>query len=178
MNIWLKEITSEDGKEYYDILMELSSYKDAYAKPLWDDEMSLENFEYFKQVRLKMKDASNIPESVMPTSTYWIMNESEPIGYATLKHKIDPNKPGGHFGCCLIKRYQNKGIGSLVADELSRIAFEDLGIEEVIYTSKNENIQSQKSVDKIGATLIGIHDGYHFYSVDLRKKFNKEGRNV
>ena len=141
MNIWLKEITLEDGKEYYDILMELSSYKDAYAKPLPDDEMSLEDFEYFKQVRLKMKDASNIPESVMPTSTYWIMNESEPIGYATLKHKIDPNKPGGHFGCCLIKRYQNKGIGSDIIRDTGNY-LKQLGYKKVRLGVDKENPQS------------------------------------
>ena len=60
-------------------------------------------------------------------------------------------------------------LGSIVADELSRIAYEELGIEEVVYTSKNENIQSQKSIEKLGGTLVGIRDGYHFYTINLQK---------
>jgi len=177
MNIWLKEISLDDDKKFCDLLIELANYQDVFARPVPND-FTYDDYEYFKKTRVRMANNDNLPSNVVPTNTYWVMNDNEPIGYATLKHEVDEFVPGGHFGCCLIKGFQNKGIGSLVAEELSRIAFEELGIEEVIYTSKNENVQSQKSVDKIGATLIGIHDGYHFYSVSLREKFNKEGRNV
>ena len=79
-------------------------------------------------------------------------------------------KPGGHFGCCLIKEYQNRGVGSIVSRELSKIAYEVLGIEEVLFTSKDENIQSQKSVEKMGGRLICTHDGYHFYMMNIKEK--------
>ena len=118
-----------------------------------------------------MAKEDNLPSNVFPTSTYWVMDEDIPIGYATLKHKIDENKPGGHLGCCLKKEYQNKGIGTIVSNQLSQIAYYDLDIKELVYTSKNENIQSQKSLEKIGAELTSIHDGYHFYKVDLEKKY-------
>jgi len=177
MNVWLKEISLKDDKTYYDLLMELSNYKDVYARPVQGD-MEFSEFEYFKQARVDMKNGESLPEGVMPTTTYWVMEENLPIGYATLKHQIDLNSPGGHFGLCLKKEWQNKGIGSIVSELLSRIAYEDLGIKEVVYTAKEENKQSQRSLEKIGATLISIHDGYHFYSVDLSKKYKKEGRKV
>ena len=34
MNIWLKELSIDDDKEYYELLNELSSYDNVYAKPL------------------------------------------------------------------------------------------------------------------------------------------------
>lgn len=172
-NIWLKEVSLEDDDRYFHLLVELANYEDAYAHPVPSD-FSYEDYPYFKVARVKMATNDNLPANVMPTSTFWVMDKEEPIGYATLKHKIDENKPGGHLGCCLKKDYQNRGIGSVVADNLSRIAYEDLGITELIYTSKNENIQSQKSLQKIGATFVSIHDGYHFYKVDLAKKFEGE----
>ena len=52
-----------------------------------------------------------------------------------------------------------------------READNQLGINEVVFTSKDENIQSQRSVDKIGATLFKVQDGYRFYALDLEKKF-------
>ena len=43
---------------------------------------------------------------------------------------------------------------------------------------KNENIQSQKSIENIGGKLIGVHNGYHFYSVNIKDKYKLEGRNI
>ena len=175
MNIYLKQIELSDGKEYCDLLMELSHYKDAYAKPVPSD-FEENEFEDFKRNRIRMRENDNLPSYVVPTSTYWVMCNDEVIGYATLKHQIDVNKVGGHFGCCLKKEYQNKGIGNVVADLLSHIAYYELKIDEVIYTAKDENIQSQKSIEKIGGKLIGTHNGYHFYSVSLKDKYELEGR--
>jgi RimJ/RimL family protein N-acetyltransferase len=104
------------------------------------------------------------------------MNDFSPIGYATLKHKVDLSKPGGHFGCCLKKEYQNQGIGGIVAELLSDIALNDLGIEEVIFTSKSENEQSKRSVAKIGGTLIKVENGYHFYKVNIKEKLEQLGK--
>lgn len=177
MNIWLKEIDINDDEKYCDLLIELANYNDVYARPVPND-FSKEDFEFFKKVRIQMASGVNLPKNIDQTTTYFVMNDNEPIGYATLKHKVDISKPGGHIGCCLKKDYQNKGIGRIVSEQLSSIAYNDLGIEKLIYTSKNENLQSQRSLDKIGATLISIHDGYHFYEVDLEKKYSEEGKKL
>ena len=172
MNIWLKPIELEDGPEYCELLIELARYPDVFARPVPTD-FEQSEFSSFKETRINMS-LSSIRPGIPQTNTYWVMDDVSPIGYATLKHEVDLSKPGGHFGCCLKKDYQNKGIGSIVADLLSQIAYEDLGIQEAIYTSKSENIQSQRSVDKIGGTLIKVENGYHFYKVNLKEKIKKE----
>ena len=172
-DIWLKPLEIEDGKQYCDLLIELANYKNAFARPVPSDFM-YDDFEKFKSTRVKMITGEVSGKKVVPTNTYWVMYSNIPIGYATLKHEAAYDKPGGHIGCCLKKEYQNQGIGTIVSDILSDIAYNDLGITELIYSSKNENVQSQKSVDKIGGTLVTINNGYHFYKVDLEKKFNKE----
>lgn len=176
MNIWLKEIELNDDKRFCDLLIELANYKDVYARPVPND-FTYNDYEGFKEMRIRMSKDENLLSNVLPTSTYWVMESDIPIGYATLKHKVD-NRPGGHFGCCLKKEYQNKGIGTIVSNELSKIAFYDLGIEEVIYTAKNENDQSKKSLENIGAELVNVHDGYHFYKVNLKEKFEDKERRI
>ena len=173
--IWLKEVSVNDGEEFCDLLIELANYDEAYAKPVPGD-FSKDDFQSFKEARVQMALGENLPSYVVPTSTYWIMDQNEAIGYATLKHWVDPNKPGGHLGCCLKRSHQNQGLGTIVANKLSEIAYNNLGITELVYTSKDENIQSQKSLEKIGAKLVSTHDGYHFYVVDLSKKYGKEER--
>jgi len=173
MNIWLKEVELEDDKRYCDLLIELANYENAYAHPVPSD-FTYDDYEIFKKVRISMTVDSEENKTIV--NTYWVMDDNIPIGYATLRRKFDIDKPGGHLGCCLKKEYQNKGIGSIVSNMLSVIAYNDYNIEKLIYTAKNENIQSQRSIDKIGGVLIDIHDGYHFYEVDLTKKFNIDGR--
>lgn len=173
MNIWLKEITIEDGQEFCNCLLELARYEDAYARPVPND-FAAEEFEGFKKTRVRMFNGIEERPNIPKTNTYWVMEDTKPIGYATLKHTVDYTKPGGHFGCCLLKEYQNKGIGTIVSRLLSEIAINSLGLEEVLFTSKNENIQSQKSVEKMGGKLIGIHDGYHFYMMNIKEKMYEE----
>jgi len=177
MNIWLKELEINDGVEYLELLNELSSYKDVYAKPI-PEPITKEDYIDFKKFRIRMMLNDNLPEKIVQTSTYWVMKDSTPIGYATLKHKVLENTTGGHFGCCLRKEYQNRGIGSIVSQLLSKIAYEDLEIEEIIYTAKKENIHIQKSLKNIGATFFKEENDYYYYKVDLKKKFNKEGRKL
>ena len=175
MNIWLKELELNDNEKFCNLLIELANYENVYARPVPND-FSHDDFEFFKEARIRMANNDNLPNNVIPTSTYWVMDDEQPIGYATLKHRIDENIPGGHFGCCLKKDYQNKGIGSIVSRKLSEIAYYDLNITEVVYTAKDENIQSQKSLENIGAQLTSIHDGYHFYKVNLEEKYENNER--
>lgn len=176
MNIWLKELSLDDDKTYYDLLCELSNYKDSYAKPV-SGSITYEEFEDFKKARIRMSNNDNLPEFVLPTTTYWVINEKTPIGYATLKHKVSLDKPGGHIGLCLKKEYQNMGIGKIVSEKLSEIAYNEFGIEELIYSCKKENEQSKKSIIKNGGEFIKENDGYLFYKVRIDERFNGKGRN-
>lgn len=175
MQINLKPIELEDGQEYCDLLIELASYEDAYAKPVPSD-FQPEEFVDFKKARIRMALGIDLPPSVVKTNTYWVQDDITPIGYATLKHEVDLSKPGGHFGCCLKKEYQNKGIGTIVSDLLSEIALYELGIDEIIFTSKAENEQSIRSVAKIGGTYIKTENGYHFYKVNLKDKVPQKSK--
>ena len=46
MNIWLKEISEEDGKEFCKVLLTLANYQDVYARPVPED-FTEEEFESF-----------------------------------------------------------------------------------------------------------------------------------
>ena len=175
MNIWLKEVDINDDDKYCNLLIELASYRDVYARPVPSD-FSKDDFDSFKKARIQMASGIDLPSYVVQTNSYYVMEGDIPVGYATLKHRLNPDTIGGHFGCCLKKEYQNKGIGNIVSELLSNIAYHDLGIQKIVYTSKCENIQSQRSVNNIGANFIGERNGYYFYEVDIAKKYSDEGK--
>lgn len=171
MEIWLKKLENSDGLEYYDALMKLVSENNKFAKPI-PEKIEYDDFKYFINARIRLANNDNLKEGVVPTNTYWVVNKDKVIGYATLKHYADYEKPGGHTGLTLLKEYQNKGIGLIVSNYLENIALNELGIKELIYTSNIDNIQSQKSVMKIGGELVSVHNNYCFYKLDLVKKYN------
>ena len=175
MNVWLKELSLDDGDAFCNVLITLATYKDVYARPVPSD-FTKEEYPGFLKARIDLKNGVNIPAYAVITDTYWVMLDDKPIGYATIRHEADYKKPGGHFGLCLLKEYQNKGIGSVISELLSSYAYESLGMNEVIYTSKDSNIQSQRSLEHIGAVLVDVHDGYHYYKIDLKKKYHGKGR--
>ena len=175
MNVWLKERSLDDGDEFYNVLMTLATYKDVYARPVPND-LTKEEYPSFLEARVNLKKGVNIPSYAVITDTYWVMLDDKPIGYATIRHEVDYKKPGSHFGLCLLKEYQNKGIGSMVSELLASYDYENCGIKEVIYTAKDSNIQSQRSIEHIGAVLVDVHDGYHYYKVNLEEKYHGKGR--
>ena len=172
MNIYIKEISVDDDKKYFDLLIELANYENSYAKPVPED-FEYQEFQSFKETRVKMGMEDYISPKYVRTTTFWVMDGDLPVGYATLKHELKENTIGGHFGLCLKREYQNKGIGTYISELLSKCAYE-LGIEKVIYTAKKENIQSQKNINKIGAVYFKEDDKYYYYEDDLTKKYGIE----
>ena len=63
------------------------------------------------------------------------------IGYAILRHKIPENKIGGNIGICLLSEYQGKELGKQVIEQLSLIALNEYGLDDIYITVKKENIR-------------------------------------
>lgn len=92
----VKKVSVDDDNGYCDLLIELANYDDVYDRPVPRD-FYYSDYKLFKEAIVKI--AKYLPTNVMPTNTYWVMQSEQPISYATLKHKVDCLKPGGHIGC-------------------------------------------------------------------------------
>ncbi len=173
MNIWLKKIDINDGLEYYNLINTLSSYENVFAKPIPEPFSCYEDFEDFKKVRLIMEYGIK-ENNIVPTITYWVMLKNKPIGYAILRHRIPENKIGGNIGICLLSEYQGKELGKQVIEQLSLIALNEYGLDNIYITVKKENIRCQKLMDKIGIDTFKEEKGYIFYRDDLNIRYEEE----
>ena len=173
MYIWLKKIDMNDGIEYYNLLNTLSSYKNVFAKPMAEPLNNYNEFEHFKKTRILM-EFGLVKKTLVPTITYWIMLKNKPIGYAILRHKLPENKIGGNIGICLLREYQGKELGKQVIEQLSLIALNEYGLDDIYITVKKENIRCQKLMDKIGIDTFKEEKGYIFYRDDLNIRYEEE----
>ena len=71
----------------------------------------------FSALLKKSKDnaeGKNLPKDRMPSTTSWLIDGDEVVGYSSLRHELneDLKKRGGHIGYCVRPSERQKGYGS------------------------------------------------------------------
>lgn len=87
------------------------------------------------------------------------------IGHCGLVHPGDA--PDVELVCALGRDYQGKGIGPESAIASLRYGFETAHLERIIGLAYPDNKPSQKGMEKIGMTYIGLTDRYYHTTLTL-----------
>ena len=87
------------------------------------------------------------------------------IGHCGLVHP--GNAPEVELVCALGRDYQGKGIGPEAALASVRYGFETAGLERIIGLAYPDNKPSQKGMEKIGMTYVGLTDQYYHTTLTL-----------
>ena len=97
----------------------------------------------------------NLPQGIVPSITYWIVEENEYIGTINIRPKLNESlkKYGGHAGFMVRVKYRNKGYGNFVG-EMVLDKINSIGIKEILLTCEETNIVSKKILDKLNPTKI------------------------
>lgn len=96
------------------------------------------------------KNGINIKEGRVPSTIYFLMNNNRIIGHVSIRHNINNNflsLYGGHIGYGIRPSKRRKGYATL----LLKLALEkcnDLGIDKVMVTCREDNIASSKTIEK------------------------------
>jgi len=123
-------------------------------------------------------DINNIKPGRVPTSTYFLIRESDGklIGMISIRHELNDYllKFGGHIGYSIRPTERRKGY----ATKLLRLGLEkciDLGINKVLLTCDKLNIASAKTIQKNNGVLeneifnIDSNEVFQRYWIDLKK---------
>ena len=86
-------------------------------------------------------------------STTVCLNDDTPIGFIGLK--INEQKNNAELGYLLDHDYWKNGYCLEACQKLLEIAFEKLNLKEVIADTVEENVASQKNLEKLGFVFIG-----------------------
>lgn len=109
--------------------------------------------EYIKKSREYAK-GKNLPKGYVPSSTYWLIDNEQFIGRASIRHYLNNNlkKYGGHIGYIIRPSKRKKGYGTQIL-KLALLKAKKLGIKKALITCDDSNIASQKIIENNNGKL-------------------------
>lgn len=133
----------------------------AYIEELGDEErypFPLD-FEYedFASLLKKLDNyaiGSNIPKNMVPSSTFWLIQNNKIIGVTNLRHYLnkDIEHCGGHIGLGIRPSCRGKGIGNfLMAESIKKL--NSMGVNDVHIHCYKDNLASSAMILANGGCL-------------------------
>lgn len=102
----------------------------------------------------KQYAADNVPRGKVGESKLWIIDEGMFIGRIGIRHKLNKKlrQFGGHIGYTIRPSKRKKGYGTK-AMKLALHKAKSLGISKIMVTCDDDNIASQKIIERSGGKL-------------------------
>lgn len=123
-----------------------------------DEQYIANNFSKYIQDIKNFEIGKNIPEGFSPQTELWfIKNDIKYIGTLKIRHRLGNEylrTVGGHIGIYIVPSERGKGYGCTILEAAFPIA-KKLGLQKALMTVREDNIFSQKMIEKCG----GIFEG-------------------
>lgn len=166
MLIELKEASLSDGRDIFEMIMEIGPGENGFVNNGFD--LAYSEFPNFIRDRIALSRGDNLQPNYVPQTNYWLLIDSYPVGVGKLRHSLNDQlrKSGGHIGYSIRPSERGKGYGKVFLAELLKEAA-DLGIDKVMLTCEPNNVPSRKVIEANRGILSGIEDGKCNYWISL-----------
>ena len=124
----------------------------------------------------------NLEEGRVPSSFYFLMDGNRILGSISIRHSIDSDmlkRFGGHIGYNIRPSERRKGYATKMLN-LAIEKCEELGLEEVMVTCKENNIGSAKTIENNCGILKEIvyipeeNSNFKKYWINVKEALNKK----
>ncbi len=151
-DIHLVEPTEELREAYLDFIEECCAAGE--TEPAGSGWHSGDNFDQLLSRLRNHAQGKNLPTSLVPASTYWLVRQGRVLGTCDLRHRLTEGLRdfGGHIGYSVRPSERNKGYGTLIL-KLALEKARQLGIKRVLITCGKDNIASARVIQKHGGVL-------------------------
>ena len=157
MNVQLKPLELSDADMLYDFFQQLPAsengkYNHAHG-------LSSKEFSNWVKNQIDFSNGKNLPKGYVPSTTYILYINGEPIGMGDLRHYLCPSleRDGGHIGLHILPQYRGQGYGNILIQEMLRKAKEK-GIKSALIFNHDDNIPAWKISEKMGGKLVSTDD--------------------
>lgn len=166
MKYELKELNINMGITEYEMYQDIP-LKESGSTNLCNG-LPYEVFKAYLESQLARK-YQNISEYDTPTVTYIMYVNDIPVGYISLRTKIDNQwkKWSGNFYYVIRISERKKGYGTKIL-KLALDEFKKLGFKEIYGQSSAGNIVSAKVIENNGGILLEEVDGTRYYKIKLQ----------
>lgn len=152
-NVELRELSSKDGLDIYDMLQEIPMSENNYGNAMHG--ATIEQYHEWLICReQEAKQTSLIDGWKVPSTKYWLYVDGKPVGIGDIRHFLTDalRQSGGNIGYTIRPSERRKGYGTILLRQLLEKA-KDMGLEKVLITILPEN-QASISVAKANGGII------------------------
>ena len=178
-NLYLKFPTEDDKEKWIDFIEEYM-LDNQNSKPLGCTKNL--NYSIWLKDIIDEHNGINLQNGRVPSSVYFLMDDDRIIGYLSIRHNINNeflSSIGGHIGYGIRPSERKKGY----ATKLLGLALEkcdELGLENVLVTCKEDNIGSSKTIENNFGVLKEIvfvpkeNCNFKKYWINVKEALNKK----
>jgi predicted acetyltransferase len=136
---------------YFSYIEELGN-EERYPYPM---DLEHANFEALVERLEGYSKGMELPDWLVPNTTFWLVNEGEICGCSHLRHHLNQELEfaGGHIGLGIRPCYRGKGLSKLLLNLTIKKAI-DMGIKDVHIHCHQSNMQSRRMIESSGAILL------------------------
>ena len=167
MSLEIRKLSSDDGKEFYDMLQEMPADENGLLKSV-----AGKSYEEY-QVWLKSSEASSKKKEIVdgwkvPQTTFWFLEDGKPVGYAKVRHFLTEKllEEGGNVGYGIRPSARNRGLGKKFVGLLKEEC-KQLGIEKILLTIWKTNVPSRQVALANGGRIERETDERYYIWIDL-----------
>ena len=137
-------------RSYNDYIEELGD-EERYPMPM---DLPHQDFPALVQTLYDYEAGKNLPDGLVPNSTYWLVTGQKLVGVSSIRHYLNDSLTvaGGHFGIGIRPSYRNKKLGILLLRESVKLA-RHLGIGNIHIHCYTNNKSSVKMIEACNGQL-------------------------
>jgi predicted acetyltransferase len=168
MNISLKELSENDGKQIYDMLQGIEKNDNGFNNRVKD--MPYENFHTWLKENAGYSKGIGLADWMVPQTTYWLYCDEKPVGCGRIRHYLNENlkKDGGHIGYAITSSCRGNGYGNKIL-ELLLVECKKMQIGEIQIGANKDNERSNKIIRRNGGVLFRETETKNQYIINLQK---------
>jgi len=150
--IMAREFTKSDEEQIINMVNEIKEYDCNFEG--MDNIGRIEDFDKFLQLLEKNKHQELIKPGYSPQTTFGVFDDGKLIGGFNLRHELKGNliNHGGNIGYLVRPSERKKGYGTIILGCALKKA-KELGLERVLVTCREENIESSRVIEKNGGVF-------------------------
>jgi predicted acetyltransferase len=110
----------------------------------------------------------SLPEGIVHSDYFWIVDESGFVGYLALRHALTPFllDEGGHIGFSVRPSRRREGHASRALAQALPVA-SARGLDRVLITCEQDNEASRRTIERNGGAYEDTRKGKRRYWIDL-----------
>ena len=153
MMVSLRQLTSSDGIDVYNMLQHIEEEENAFKNPVKG--MSFDAYKKWLIQQDAWSRGEDLPLGYVAQTCYWLIYDNNPVGFGKIRHELTPASRlmGGNIGYAISSEYRGKGWGTQLLFLLLRKA-DEMMITEKLLTVEKYNYASRRVIEKNGGKLV------------------------